>query len=643
MKTISCISIICLLVVNAFSQDTLLIYEFPATNNFELNVKNYVSKDNENLVYHYSVKNHLESAQSIAFFDVSTESMISSISSPENWFGLGNSKKSNRVSWGPLDVEYQIDPGDSLGNYNYNSYDLPSIKLFLSAAYVEQIDLNREPDSTSESSIFETSKLGYTVAPDSNIRNLNHNDYLDSLISFSQQSIIQNWITDELTTDKYINYFQNTKGFIQQNNISEALNILNTVLQDVQQDSGVALTSEAYALLFFNTEYLVEQLSSSFEPGFPIKLVNSQNQLLTGGSLQYYEGGWQDAINNGDGTFQVNTERTTVSLRMTYAYGSETKQNVAVGTDTVVFQTINTQVQLTNSSSQLIDEGTVKYYAGGWRDFGTTSGGIVSKELLPKSYSFRMTYAYASNDQSQDIGTNSTVIFQTTNAQVELRNSSGDLMPAPIGDEGTAKYYAGGWRDFGTTSGGIASKELLPKSYNFRMTYAFASNDQSQDIGSNPTIVFQTTNSQVELRNSNGDLIDEGTVKYYAGGWRDFGTTSGGIATQELLAKPYNFRMTFAFASNDKNQDISANPVVGFSTVLTTVNVKDQNNQSLDNAVVKYYSGGWRTIGNTNAGSISTELLPKSYSFRATFQGVSYDIKQDISADPVVNIQLVIQ
>ena len=172
------------------------------------------------------------------------------------------------------------------------------------------------------------------------------------------------------------------------------------------------------------------------------------------------------------------------------------------------------------------------------------------------------------------------------------------------------------------------------------MTYAYASIDKQQNIGQDSVVVFQTVAARAELRNSTGNLIDEGSVQYYAGAWREFGTTSGGVASMELLPKQYSFRMTYAYASIDRQQDISGDLVVSFATVLATINVTGQQNQPLNGAQVSYYSGAWRSIGEAVNGSIAKELLPRNYTFRAVYQGTSADLQQDISQNSTVTIQL---
>ena len=535
-----------------------------------------------------------------------------------------------------------IEPGQHATEIVMMSKGLPAVRKFLIKPdfniyefFPDQEDTTSSMTGYQEDSILAAVNYrSLTVAPASPPFPFIPSEFLDTLSSYVSQAQALNWIKDEAIANRYLGYFSSAKSNLQQMNFAGARATLQTALSDANMDSTSNLTSEAYALIRFNTEYLLAQLPLS-PSGFNIKLVNSAGAKLTGGSLQYYDGGWKPAVNNNDGTFVITTTLKTVSLQMTYAYGVQTKSNVAVGSDTVVFQTVNAQVKLQNSQGRLMDTGTVQYYAGAWRNFGTTVNGVATMELLPINYSFRMTYAFGSNDKAQDLSANSTVTFQTTNASVQLKNSQGNLM-----DTGAVQYYSGAWRTFGTTVNGVASMELLPNNYSFRMTYAYGSNDKAQNIGANSTVIFQTVNAAVQLKNSQGSLIDQGTVQYYSGAWRSFGTTSGGIAMKELLSNSYAFRMTYAFGSNDKTQDVGSNNTVVFSTVLATVNVINAQNNPVNNAVVTYYSGAWRSFDNTVNGNVSKELLPANLQFRAQSGYVLQNKTQDISTNPVVVITL---
>ena len=208
--------------------------------------------------------------------------------------------------------------------------------------------------------------------------------------------------------------------------------------------------------------------------------------MLTTESLQYYDQSWKDAVNNGDGTFTVITTIPTVSLRMTYEYGSQTVLNITAHNNTYTFQTVNAAVQLKNSLGNPIDVGTVQYYAGTWRSFGTTTNGVATKELLPINYSFRMTHEFLSKDKQQNLSTNPVVEFTTVLCTVKVSNTSNQPL-----NNANVKYYAGAWRDLGVTNTeGITTKELLPQNISFRASYGSASQDKQQDITGNNLVEF---------------------------------------------------------------------------------------------------------------------------------------------------------
>jgi YD repeat-containing protein len=361
------------------------------------------------------------------------------------------------------------------------------------------------------------------------------------------------------------------------------------------------------------------------------QLKDSTGALMDTGTVQYYSGGWRDTGNTSGGQITKELLPGTYSFSMNYAYGRQEKSQNITTDSVVVFQTKAVLVQLKDSTGALKDSGTAQYYSGGWRDIGSTSGGQVSQELLPGTYSFSMTYAFGRQEKSQNVATDQIVVFQTKAVTIQLKDNNGALM-----DTGTVQYYSGGWRDIGNTSGGQIIKELLPGIYSFSMTYAFGRQEKSQKITTDPTVVFQAKTVTIQLKDSSGGLMDTGTVQYYSGGWRDIGNTSGGQITKELLPGTYSFSMTYAFGRQEKSQNIANDPIIVFQTKMITIQLKDSTGALMDTGTVQYYSGGWRDIGNTSGGQITKELLPGTYSFSMTYAFGRQEKSQNINNDPIV-------
>jgi len=468
---------------------------------------------------------------------------------------------------------------------------------------------------------------------------------IDTIVSFIDKLLAYTWLGDLAFSNEQKNILTTAKTNLQNGDslacrvqVKAFQDLVDNVYKDSLNSDPRFVTIEGWKFLYWNAQYILDRLPEPpANPHLVVNLKNSLGNQIPASNVQYYEGSWKDAVNNGDGTFTVITTKPKVSIRVYYEYASQQVDNVNAHKNTYTFTTVNVAVQLKNSLGNLIDTGTVQYYAGAWRSFGTTSNGVAYKELLPINYSFRMTYEYSSIDKQQNLSANPTVVFQTVNAAVQLKNSLGNFI-----DLGTVQYYAGAWRTFGTTSNGVAYKELLPINYSFRMTYEYGSIDKQQNLSADPTVVFQTVNAAVQLKNRLGNLIDAGTVQYYAGAWRTFGTTSNGVAYKELLPINYSFRMTYEYGSIDKQQNLSTDPTVVFHTVNSAVQLKNSLGNLIDQGTVQYYAGAWRSFGTTSNGVAYKELLPINYSFRMTYEYVSKDKQQNLSTNPVVDFNTVL-
>ncbi len=456
------------------------------------------------------------------------------------------------------------------------------------------------------------------------------------------------WIQSQTTSQNYIQLYSTISSQMSNNDTPDARSTLNTVLNQLRADSGSAISGDAYKLLNADTKQLLKSLPNISQ--CTVKLLSSTGSLLTSGSLQYRDSTWKDAANNNDGTFTINTTKKKLSLRMTYNYGTQTKSNVTIKNDSIIiFQTKNVAVNLQNSQGTPIDTGIVQYNSNSgpvgasWQNFGTTSNGVVTNELLPVKYTFRMTYNGATVSKSQSIDSNLTVIFHTIPAIVQLQTSTG----IPL-DTGIVQYNAGGpvgagWKSFGITTNGMATKELLPTKYNFRITYDGATISESQSIDSNATVIFQTVRTLVQFNNSQGTPIDTGIVQFNSGGWQNYGSTSNGIASKEVLPIKYTFRLTYCGSTVSIAQNVDSNAAVVFSTVLCTVSVTNSSGSLLNNAILSYNAGGWKVIGATVNGIVTKEFLPVKIQFRAAYGSKQQSVTQDVSTNPFIAITLPVQ
>ncbi|MCW5884351.1 MAG: T9SS type A sorting domain-containing protein [Candidatus Kapabacteria bacterium] len=398
--------------------------------------------------------------------------------------------------------------------------------------------------------------------------------------------------------------------------------------QDVGNDNEVV----------FNTELVTIRLATK-----------STDNGINGGVVKYYTNSWKDLGTTGDGDWESGNTKVEMlpvnhKFRMTYdGQNNEKWHNIASAGNLVKFEAVNpiVTVKLLDSEGNGLEGGDVKYYAGSWKDFGTTDNdGVAQKNyFLEGNYKWRMTYKGGVQEfwhKIVDADENTHIVtFQTQEVTVELKNSSN----AAITDQlGTVMYYAGSWKTFGTgtlDANGKATEELLPLNYKFRMSYSGGVEEKWQNTASANTLVtFATQLVNVNLVNSSNNAITDelGAVMYYAGSWRTFGSgtlDASGNANMELLPLNYKFRMNYKGGVEEKWQNTAGgNSDVLFQTANVIVKLENCKDGGISDGDVKYYAGSWRTFGSgtTDAsGLTSMELLPLNYKFRMTYNGRSVE------------------
>jgi PKD repeat protein len=348
---------------------------------------------------------------------------------------------------------------------------------------------------------------------------------------------------------------------------------------------------------------------ANLSQGVTVNLRNSLGNGIPGATVNYYSNGWKTfGVTDANGNASLVLSPGTYTFQMNYAGANENLLQTVNSNSVINFQTINVTAELLDGRGNLItppNVGTVQYYANGWKYFGNINGGRCSLELLPVSYTFQMAYQGMTNNILQNVSQNELVVFQTTQPTVTVKftNSTG----GPISG-GSINYYANGWKSFGTTdSNGSSTMDLLPGSYTFQINYIGGSENLVQNVSNtNATVYFQTKSVTVQLIDNNNNLItgaNAGAVQYYANGWKNFGSTQGGITTLELLPVQYSFSMTYKGGITQEAQDISLNPLVTFQT---------GNVVSSSGNCTQYYANGWKAFTS------GIQLLPASYSFSYT-------------------------
>jgi hypothetical protein len=247
-----------------FIYKTLLVPRVKILPNFNA----AVVKDDLGYNFIYNISNQSSAVQSIFSFDLQRENDLQLIS-PSNWsyslyqyepYGLFLYSGDNGG----------IAPGDTTP-FVIRSRGLP---------HISSARVRGKEDTTSFQYVVEPSLAVYRLID--SLRSIPENRYvlvatlspnfpptpfhaltfLDTITSYITESRTLGWITNDPTANKYKRLIDTARFHLQANNRGVTKAKLDSVLVNVYPDSAAGLiTSEAYALLRFNTEYLLMKLS----------------------------------------------------------------------------------------------------------------------------------------------------------------------------------------------------------------------------------------------------------------------------------------------------------------------------------------------------------------------------------------------
>ncbi|HWP82402.1 MAG TPA: hypothetical protein VNN76_07085 [Bacteroidota bacterium] len=270
---------------SSLSQDTLKIFRFPPIDQVDVIVKVGITAVQGALRYEYEIKSLPTSKQSIWAIDIPFNILPARVQSPEGWFAIVGGR-TPAIGWGADDSLHYIHPNQTQPLFSYDSKGIPSITTIYIRGWAEPPELTFEPDSVVGEDVLEASKKVLTIAAARPPTPFIHLAFLDTLLSYTRQSVQLGWLKstrdDDCDEDEQPHdgvakniekRIEKAKKELTKGDSVKSRKELEKLVKKVEKiykkseeadkkkhDSNIVMTSEAYALLKYNAEYLIYRL-----------------------------------------------------------------------------------------------------------------------------------------------------------------------------------------------------------------------------------------------------------------------------------------------------------------------------------------------------------------------------------------------
>jgi hypothetical protein len=257
------------------------VFEPGTKMNITLDCNLSTSSSEDTLEYSYKVKNGIDSKQKLGVLILGFgHGLQISGKTPKGWYGgqdyqQGGAKVADQWSWFPAGKNSKaLAPGAILSGFSLECRSLPLIGNAYVQGQVRKIpwaaqfkDANFR-NRLSRLWVFPANYICLrTIVPGVIPHGVEGRTLLDTLISYKHQALALKWIDNEGIANSLDQKLENAKEKLISRDSVAARNILTAFVNEVEAQKDKHLTSEVYALLKFNAEYLIDRLPQAGKKG----------------------------------------------------------------------------------------------------------------------------------------------------------------------------------------------------------------------------------------------------------------------------------------------------------------------------------------------------------------------------------------
>jgi len=258
------------------NQDTLSRAEYYPGDQVDPVINATISKDQVTGLFEflYKVTNEESALLNLYSFSVEIRTDISNPQDPESGWFHGFFPQLSAFDWAKVQgIDPGIAPGNTLNGFSFTSYGLPTIvnsfySSLTSFFFTEQQTQEEPPffvaalvDSIrKQTEHVQLQTLGPWL-PDST---MSLQAFTDTLETYRQRSCEElGWANDAAVCSTLKGQLSDVRSFLAAGDSVAAASTLAEFINLVEQEKDASLSSEGYALLFFNADYLAGRLPSN--------------------------------------------------------------------------------------------------------------------------------------------------------------------------------------------------------------------------------------------------------------------------------------------------------------------------------------------------------------------------------------------